>query len=430
MGFRNFTTTFTTYLSKNSDVQSDNFTNSDFLYWFSGFTDGEGNFLVTIDRKYVKLRFKINLHIFFSSIRIWFIKLLSCLLMYRTLVKTEGLNTKLGASIRSMRHPTFKVKYLPNISNERYYSSKIKDINDEEIEDIVDSSSSIKLNPQWISGFTDAEGCFMVRVFKQAGKTGWGVSPSFVIHLHAKDKDILYALQNYFGVGVVYENKNGKSASYTVKKLKDIVNIIIPHFKSYSLYSEKCIDFKLWSMCIDLIVKKVHLTTEGLNKIVGIKCALNKGISESLKTSFDIKPLNRPEYVPNSINLDPNWVSGFSEGDSSFFVTISGKTNQVRVTYSLGLNKREFPLISKLQDFFGGIGKISSYDNVVQYRVFNLDDIRRILIPHFDTYNLKGNKLYNYLIWKEIINLLQNKSHLTREGLDKINNLRCKLNIW
>ena len=59
-------------------------------------------------------------------------------------------------------------------------------------------------------------------------------------------------------------------------------------------------------MCIDLIVKKVHLTTEGLNKIVSIKCALNKGISESLKTTFDIKPLNRPEYVPNSINLDPN----------------------------------------------------------------------------------------------------------------------------
>ena len=34
-----------------------------FLYWFSGFTDAEGNFLITIDRNYVKLRFKISLHI-------------------------------------------------------------------------------------------------------------------------------------------------------------------------------------------------------------------------------------------------------------------------------------------------------------------------------------------------------------------------------
>jgi hypothetical protein len=35
----------------------------EFLHWFSGFTDAEGNFLITIDRSYVKLRFKISLHI-------------------------------------------------------------------------------------------------------------------------------------------------------------------------------------------------------------------------------------------------------------------------------------------------------------------------------------------------------------------------------
>ena len=28
--------------------------NPDFLYWFSGFTDAEGNFLITLDRNYVK----------------------------------------------------------------------------------------------------------------------------------------------------------------------------------------------------------------------------------------------------------------------------------------------------------------------------------------------------------------------------------------
>ena len=37
--------------------------NPDFLYWFSGFTDAEGNFLITLDRNYVKFRFKISLHI-------------------------------------------------------------------------------------------------------------------------------------------------------------------------------------------------------------------------------------------------------------------------------------------------------------------------------------------------------------------------------
>jgi len=36
---------------------------SEFLYWFSGFTDAEGNFLISIDRQHVRFRFKISLHI-------------------------------------------------------------------------------------------------------------------------------------------------------------------------------------------------------------------------------------------------------------------------------------------------------------------------------------------------------------------------------
>jgi hypothetical protein len=36
---------------------------SEFLYGFSGFTDAEGNFLISIDRQYVRFRFKISLHI-------------------------------------------------------------------------------------------------------------------------------------------------------------------------------------------------------------------------------------------------------------------------------------------------------------------------------------------------------------------------------
>ena len=36
---------------------------SEFLHWFSGFTDGEGNFLISLDRGFVRFRFKISLHI-------------------------------------------------------------------------------------------------------------------------------------------------------------------------------------------------------------------------------------------------------------------------------------------------------------------------------------------------------------------------------
>lgn len=48
---------FSTKLSENKLNVSE-----EFLFWFS-FTDGEGNFSITLDRTYIIFRFKINLHI-------------------------------------------------------------------------------------------------------------------------------------------------------------------------------------------------------------------------------------------------------------------------------------------------------------------------------------------------------------------------------
>ena len=53
-GVRNYSTKLSVNNSKISE---------EFLSWFSGFTDGEGNFSIMLDRTYIRFRFKINLHI-------------------------------------------------------------------------------------------------------------------------------------------------------------------------------------------------------------------------------------------------------------------------------------------------------------------------------------------------------------------------------
>ena len=271
----------------------------------------------------------------------------------------------------------------------------------------------------------------MITVRRQAGFTGWGVSASFTLHLHVKDLPLLYAIQKFFGVGRVHATANGRSACFTVSRIKDIISVIIPHFNLYPLQSSKSIDFLLWTQCVDLLINKEHLTESGLNKIIGIKHAINKGIVEDLKLKFkSVEPTVRPEYVVSGNSLNPQWVSGFTEGDGSFHVSISSKTNQVRVIYSIGLHKRDLPLILKIQEFFGGIGKISFYNNVAQYIVADTNIIEVTIKPHFDTYSLCGNKLLNYLIWKEILFLVKTSAHLTSEGLKKIKDLKSKLNQW
>ena len=39
------------------------------------------------------------------------------------------------------------------------------------------------------------------------------------------------------------------------------------------------------------------------------------------------------------------------------------------------------------------------------------------MLPHFDVYTLQGNKLKNYLIFREIVLLINSKAHLTSDPL-------------
>ncbi len=131
-----------------------------------------------------------------------------------------------------------------------------------------------------------------------------------------------------------------------------------------------------------------------------------------------------------NIPLNPNYVSGFTEGDGCFYVSISSNTNQVTATYIVELHKRDVSLLSNLQKFFGGAGKINIAlsRNSARFYISRKSDLINKVLPHFDTYKLEGTKLKNYLIFREIVLLIKSKSHLTPEGLNKIKLLKEGLN--
>lgn len=64
------------------------------------------------------------------------------------------------------------------------------------------------LDPYYITGFADAEGCFQINISKNDKyRTGFNIIPFFSIHLHVKDIALLNNIQSYFGVGIVHEDK-------------------------------------------------------------------------------------------------------------------------------------------------------------------------------------------------------------------------------
>ena len=78
--------------------------------------------------------------------------------------------------------------------------------------------------------------------------------------------------------------------------------------------------------------------------------------------------------------------------------------------------------------FFGGVGKISKLGaESVQFRVYALEDLK-VILHHFYKYPLLTNKQSDYLLFKEVVNLMQEGKHLTLEGLNKIVSIKAVLN--
>jgi hypothetical protein len=179
---------------------------------------------------------------------------------------------------------------------------------------------SDNLNPWFVTGFSDGESNFTVRITKSNSvKIGWTVQPVFQIGLHKKDLSLLKKIKAFWGVGEIYFKE--ESCNYMVQSLKDL-NVIINHFYKYSLLTKKLEDFKLFAQIVTLVNQKEHLTITGLHKIISLKASMNLGLPESLKTAFpDITPAIRPKRSDEDLlnsNIDPNWMVGFTEGEGCF----------------------------------------------------------------------------------------------------------------
>jgi hypothetical protein len=66
------------------------------------------------------------------------------------------------------------------------------------------NKNTFYLNPDYITGFVDGEGCFSISIFKDSRRlTGWQVKPIFSISLHNKDLNLLESIQRTFNVGKI-----------------------------------------------------------------------------------------------------------------------------------------------------------------------------------------------------------------------------------
>lgn len=114
-------------------------------------------------------------------------------------------------------------------------------------------------------------------------------------------------IHSFFGVGIVGEREDRNQAYYSVQSARAIANVILPHFDKYPLITQKRGDYLLFKQAVYLLLNgQARSSVEGIHKILSIKGAMNKGLSDTLKIHFPtILPLSRPEVREQDIQ-DPN----------------------------------------------------------------------------------------------------------------------------
>lgn len=154
-------------------------------------------------------------------------------------------------------------------------------IDDEMLEEPSETLRSIstdsRLEAQWVVGFVDGEGCFYVGVNSQPEmKTGYQVLPEFTVVQHEQDIQLLYALKQFFGCGVVRQN-HGDRMAYRVRGVEHLQERVIPFFEQHPLKTKKHLDFLKFRKILMMMRNNEHLTLDGIEKIRQIASEMNRG---------------------------------------------------------------------------------------------------------------------------------------------------------
>ena len=140
------------------------------------------------------------------------------------------------------------------------------------------------LSDGWLSGFTDAEGCFNVAIQPRINTaTGSRVVLRFLLDQKNAATTLIY-IKNLFGYGQVNLRKQTNSVyRYNNNSFKGLLPVC-NYFLKFPLKTKKEESFKKWLYVFNLVLSKNHLNNEGLNEIKSLAKLINVNNSLMRKT--------------------------------------------------------------------------------------------------------------------------------------------------
>ena len=280
--------------------------------WITGFVDGDGCFNIqsTLTKnKEIKIRHRFIISQDKRSVDTLYAlkKKFKCGSVHKAGRNMMAFTVSDKKSIENIIIPFFKkyplqtekrkdfYKFVESVSNEKtndFYNKQIKNFN-------------FSIDDQWFAGFVDAEACFYVSIVKNYPR------PQLFIGASEKEKDLLFFLKDYLGCGNIRIRKD-KFVMFTVTSNEDFINKIFP--KLYTKTSKNLLKtikrhfFMKFRKIVLLILKKQHLNSVGMEKILKLKLSLNK-------TNSLISSLSNITSIPNEVFLADSDIFSLSLPD-------------------------------------------------------------------------------------------------------------------
>lgn len=126
--------------------------------------------------------------------------------------------------------------------------------------------------------------------------------------------------------------------------------------------------------------------------------------------------------MKNKFILTPGYISGLTQTDGSFFCSIilSSKHRfglQFRPKFTITADLDSKYVLEAIQSYFGcGNILINNKNHTAEIVVERLEELNKIIIPHFLTYPVFCAKLHAFNLFVKIVDALINKEKRTLEG--------------
>jgi len=301
--------------------------------------------------------------------------------------------------------------------------------NNKEERDFTKAREKENINPNWITGFIDGEGCFIIAILPSTGNKK-KISLRLSVTQKSHSVGVLYDLKNLFGCGEIFSSSKD-CMRFVVQRKEDILNKIIPHFTNFPLVTSKELNFETFKEAAMIVARGEHLNSIGLDKIISLKALMNK--NRSFEELFN-------HFLDKKIKLNPYWVTGFIEAEGCFgiLLTKSDKTGKISIRNRLSISQstHDFAVLKAIKDFFNAgylspkAEDINSLDlaKLSQDNSFYYNSTPSTFIPFFDKYPLYTRKQLDYQDFIKFYQLKKNKVHLTDTGFEIMDNLCRNMN--